>query len=70
MGSTNLDWRSFVHNQELNAVVLGTEFGDQLKSMFDSDRRASDPVLLPAWRERPWLSRMKEFFARLWEYWL
>jgi len=70
VGSTNLDWRSFVHNQELNAVVLGTEFGDQLKSMFDSDRRASDPVLLPAWRERPWLSRMKEFFARLWEYWL
>jgi hypothetical protein len=28
VGSTNLDWRSFLHNHELNAVVLGTEFGD------------------------------------------
>ena len=24
IGSTNLDWRSFLHNQEVNAVVLGT----------------------------------------------
>src|SRR5436190_1309857 len=23
IGSTNLDWRSFVHNQELDAVILG-----------------------------------------------
>ena len=70
VGSTNLDWRSFVHNQEVNAVVLGTEFGDQVQRMFDTDRLASDPVLLPVWRERPWLQRMKEAFARLWEYWL
>ncbi len=70
VGSTNLDWRSFLHNQEVNAVVLGTEFGDQLKQMFDSDRQASEPVLLATWRDRPWLSRLKEFFARLWEYWL
>ena len=28
VGSTNLDWRSFLHNQEVNAVVLGTGFGD------------------------------------------
>jgi cardiolipin synthase len=25
VGSTNLDWRSFLHNHELNAVVLGVE---------------------------------------------
>ena len=31
---------------------------------------SADPVLLPAWRARPWLSRLKEYFARLWEYWL
>ena len=70
VGSTNLEWRSFLHNQEVNAVVLGTEFGDQMQQAFDSDRKASVPLLLTAWRERPWLSRMKEFFARLWEYWL
>jgi cardiolipin synthase A/B len=27
VGSTNLDWRSFLHNHELNAVMLGAEFG-------------------------------------------
>ena len=32
VGSTNLDWRSFLHNQEVNAVVLGTEFGDHMRA--------------------------------------
>lgn len=70
VGSTNLDWRSFVHNQEVNAVVLGPEFGAQLQSMFEADRQSSDPVLLTAWQQRSWLSRFKESFARLWDYWL
>ncbi len=30
IGSTNLDWRSFVYNQEINAVVLGQAFGTQM----------------------------------------
>jgi len=70
VGSTNLDWRSFVHNQEVNAVVLGPAFGAQLQRMFDADLRASDPVLLPAWRLRAWSQRVAEAFARLWAYWL
>jgi cardiolipin synthase len=70
VGSTNLDWRSFLHNQEVNAVVLGTEFGDQMQRMFNTDRAASDPVLLPTWRDRSVMSRVQEWFARLWAYWL
>ena len=70
VGSTNLDWRSFLHNQEVNAVVLGAEFGDQMQRMFDTDRAASDQVLLPTWRDRSVLSRIEEWFARLWAYWL
>ena len=70
VGSTNLDWRSFLHNHEVNAVVLGPEFGGQVQRMFERDLAASDAVLLPAWRQRPWHLRLKEFFARLWEYWL
>ncbi|XVJ70802.1 MAG: hypothetical protein HEQ39_15175 [Rhizobacter sp.] len=68
VGSTNLDWRSFLHNEEVNAVVLGTEFGDQMQRMFDTDRAASDPVLLPNWRDRSVLSRVQEWFAGLWAY--
>jgi cardiolipin synthase len=70
VGSTNLDWRSFLHNQELNAVVLGTEFGSQLQAMFDRDLTLSDPVSLEAWERRPLDLRLKEFFARAWAYWL
>ena len=42
VGSTNLDWRSFLHNQELNAVVLGTEFGAKMRAAFERDLAASD----------------------------
>ena len=70
VGSTNLDWRSFLHNHELNAVVLGSEFGAQVQAMFEDDLAESDPVLLEDWKRRPLELRFKEGFARLWEYWL
>jgi cardiolipin synthase len=70
VGSTNLDWRSFLHNHELNAVVLGADFGAQLQAMFDRDLAASDAVTLADWQDRPLLLRVSELFARLWEYWL
>jgi cardiolipin synthase len=70
VGSTNLDWRSFLHNYELNAVVLGAEFGSQVQAMFDKDLAASDPVTLEQWQRRSLDLRIKELFARVWEYWL
>jgi cardiolipin synthase len=70
VGSTNLDWRSFLHNHELNAVVLGSEFGNQVQTMFDKDLAASDAITLERWRRRALNLRFKEWFARIWEYWL
>ena len=70
VGSTNLDWRSFLHNHELNAVVLGAEFGSQVQAMFDKDLAASDAITLAQWRRRAIDLRLKEFFARAWAYWL
>ncbi|MDE2626214.1 MAG: cardiolipin synthase [Burkholderiales bacterium] len=70
VGSTNLDWRSFLHNQEVNAVVLGAGFGAQVQAMFDKDLADSDPVAIVQWERRPIDLRAKELFARLWEYWL
>ncbi len=70
VGSTNLDWRSFLHNYELNAVVLGAEFGSQVQAMFDKDLAASDPITLEQWQHRSLDLRIKELFARVWEYWL
>ncbi len=53
VGSTNLDWRSFLHNHELDAVVLGAEFGAQLQAMFDADLAASDAITLEQWQPPP-----------------
>ncbi|MBU1263428.1 MAG: cardiolipin synthase [Gammaproteobacteria bacterium] len=70
VGSTNLDWRSFLHNHELNAVVLGADFGQQVQTMFDRDLAASETITLEQWRRRALDLRVKEWFARVWEYWL
>lgn len=70
VGSTNLDWRSFLHNDEVNAVVLGASFARQLRSLFDEDLAQSDAVDLQRWERRPLSDRLQEWFGRLWEYWL
>lgn len=70
VGSTNLDWRSFLHNDEVNAVILGRDFTLQMDAMFVRDLAASERVTLEQWRRRPFMSRVKEFIARLGAYWL
>ena len=70
VGSSNLDWRSFLHNAEVNAIVLGPRFGDQMEAMFRRDLQASKRITREAWAQRPLSVRMKEWAARLWAYWL
>ena len=66
IGSTNLDWRSFVNNQEINAVMLGQDFGTKMLQAFEKDLTASKQITLEAWRSRPITTRLKEKAARLW----
>lgn len=67
VGSSNMDSRSFNGNNEINAVVIGEDFGDEMTRMFKQDIAASKPVTLEDWKGRsPW-QRFKEFFARLLE---
>ena len=70
VGSTNLDWLSREFNQEVNAVILGQEFGAQMKAMFDKDIASSELVTLEKWRKRSIGARLKEFGARLCARWL
>jgi cardiolipin synthase len=70
VGSTNLDWRSFLHNNEIDAVVLGEEFAGQMRAMFDRDLSKSKQVRLEEWKRRPLGDRFKEWAAGWWEYWL
>jgi cardiolipin synthase len=66
IGSTNLDWRSFTNNQEINAVMLGQDFGAQMQAMFEKDLESSKLVTLEQWRKRSIAARVKEKAARLW----
>jgi len=66
IGSTNLDWRSFVNNQEINAVILGQDFGMQMQTLFENDLQSSKAITLEAWRKRSIGARIKERAARLW----
>jgi len=66
IGSTNLDWRSFTNNQEINAVVLGQDFGMQMQGMFEKDLESSTLITLKSWRNRSIMTRIKEQTARLW----
>jgi len=70
IGSTNLDWRSFLHNDEINAVILGRGFATQMETMFADDVRESDAIELAQWKRRSLLFRMKERMARVGAYWL
>ncbi|NMM14553.1 MAG: cardiolipin synthase [Rhodoferax sp.] len=66
VGSTNLDWRSFLDNDEINAVILGHEFAQQVQAMFADDLAASQPIHLAHWENRPLHFRVKEWLATLW----
>lgn len=70
IGSTNLDWRSFLHNLEVNAVILGPAFGQQLRTLFDRDLAESNEITLEAWRHRGIGPRVREALSKAWEYWL
>ena len=70
VGSTNIDTRSFLHNHEINVVVLGQEFASTLEQAFQEDLRQSDAIDPTRWAQRPWLNKVQEWGARNLAYWL
>jgi cardiolipin synthase len=66
VGSTNLDWRSLLYNDELNAVILGVDFARQANAVLDKDLANSEAITLESWKKRPFAERLKESGARFW----
>jgi cardiolipin synthase len=64
IGSTNLDWRSFVHNFEADVIVLDAAFGERMERLFASDVAASREITPADWQARPVNSRAREWLAR------
>ncbi|HSY27265.1 MAG TPA: phospholipase D-like domain-containing protein, partial [Burkholderiaceae bacterium] len=70
VGSSNLDWRSALHNDECNAVILGPAFGNQMEAMFTHDLTYAKRVDPASWDDRPFIDKVHEWKARLVEYFL
>jgi cardiolipin synthase len=70
VGSTNLDWRSLLYNDELNTVVLGPEFAARTNAVFEKDLADSEEITWEAWKNRPLFDRLKEIGARSWAHFL
>lgn len=53
LGTTNIDNRSFEHNDEVNVALRGPEVAARLLLDYERDLADSDEVTLERWRRRP-----------------
>jgi cardiolipin synthase len=70
VGSTNLDYLSLLSDDEVNAVVLNSEFAVEMERIFAEDLVQSDQIQWDKWGKRPLLQKIKESFAHLFAPWL
>ena len=70
VGSSNLDMRSFLHNDEVNAIVISRDTARRMEEVFQRDQQAARPVELKAWEHRSLWQRTKEFFVHMFSYWI
>lgn len=70
IGSTNFDWRSFVHNDEISVCVIDEGFADQMNDAFNADLANSHRITTEAWKKRGFAERFKEMMWLPIQYWL
>ena len=68
IGSTNLDFRSFIHNEEANVIVFDDGFARELEQLFQRDIGRSTEITPERWSRRGVLPRLRQWFARQFEY--
>jgi len=61
LGSTNFDYRSIDYNCELAAVIRSSEFGQQMKALFEHDISFSKRIESKDWRHRPYMDRLVQW---------
>ena len=65
VGSTNMDFRSFEHNFEVNAFIYDAETALQMREIYLQDLRNAEQVFLKNWTKRPWYRKAAESLVRL-----
>ncbi len=65
VGSTNVDFRSFEHNFEVNAFLYDKATALQMHDIFLTDQRDSRQLFLKNWVKRPFYRKAAESLVRL-----
>jgi len=66
IGSSNLDRRSFVYNNEIDAIILGRRTAGAVERMLRGWMQRAERVTLEGWRERSVHERAGELLSRVW----
>jgi cardiolipin synthase len=67
VGTTNIDNRSFEHNDEVNVAFRDPSLTKRMRRDFDADLAASDEVTLESWLSRPFAERVVAPFCGILE---
>ena len=70
VGSTNIDTRSLLMNNEVNLMVFSEAFALTLEKAFTEDLLSSKEITAAAWADRAYSTRAKEWLARQVAPWL
>ena len=65
VGSTNMDFRSFEHNFEINAFMYDKDTALRMKEIFLRDQKESVQIQLKNWQKRPLKRKATESIVRL-----
>jgi cardiolipin synthase len=58
LGTTNMDNRSFEHNDEVNVAMCDCDLAGRLMEDYRRDLEDSDEITLAQWHARPWWERV------------
>jgi cardiolipin synthase A/B len=70
VGSTNMDYWSFLSNDEVNAIILSRSFAVDMEKLFALDVAASEQIRWQAWKHRSLAERIRELIGHLFLRWL
>ncbi|MDT7951934.1 MAG: phospholipase D-like domain-containing protein, partial [Acetobacteraceae bacterium] len=66
IGSSNLDRRSYLYNNEIDAIVFGRDTAGEIEAMLRGWIAQADTVTLAEWRNRSNAERAGELLSRVW----
>jgi cardiolipin synthase len=70
VGTSNLDYLSFLRNHEVDAVVVGGIFATQMEQIFQDDLERTRQITLAEWRRRPLGYKILGYINYWFEPWL